>query len=189
MRLGILGGTFNPIHLGHLVLAECAREQAQLDQVWLIPTAVPPHKPARDVVPAQARLAMIRLAIRGHPALRACDLEIRRGGLSYTLHTLREIHRRYPRARLFVIVGSEMLGVAWYGLKDIARMCTFLVVSRDGRIVRPRGLRIRRLEMPQIALSSSMIRARLRRGQSIRFLVPESVARSLHRRRLYRRPR
>ena len=186
MRLGILGGTFNPIHLGHLILAECAREQCALDQVWFIPTATPPHKAPRDLLDGAKRLALVRLAIRGHPSFRASDLELELGGISYTIRTVRFLHARYPRARLFLIVGSEMLQVPWVGLPELRRLCTFVVAPRAGRDRLRRLPRMQRLVMPQMAISSSMIRARIRRGQSIRYLVPDAVARSIIRRRLYR---
>ena len=187
MRLGILGGTFNPIHLGHLILAEAAREQARLDQVWFVPTAIPPHKRPRELASAAARWDMVRLAIREQPALRADAVELRRGGVSYTVETIRAIRRRVPRARLFLIVGSEMLQVRWVGLTEIAESCTFLVASRTtARPRRPRGLRIQWVRMPRIEISSSMIRARRHHRRSIRFLVPDAVARCIARRHLYR---
>ena len=203
MRLGILGGTFNPIHLGHLVVAECAREQCALDQIRFIPTATPPHKAPRDLLDGAKRLALIRLAIRGHPSFRASDLELELGGISYTIRTVRLLHARYPRARLFLIVGSDMLQVPWVGLPALRRLCTFVVAPRRfdfshhpsnrpehrrriGRDRLRRLPRMQRLVMPQVAISSSMIRARIRRGQSIRYLVPDAVARSIVHRRLYR---
>ncbi len=186
MRLGMLGGTFNPIHIGHLILAECAREQARLDQVWFIPTAIPPHKSPRDLAPAMDRLRMIRLAIRGHPAFRVETMELRRGGVSYTLETVQTIRERHPRAQLYLIIGSEMLKVPWYGLKEIARECTFVVAPRAAVVSRPRGLRLMRLTMPSLEISSSMIRQRLRAGQSVRYLVPEAVERDICRHPLYR---
>ena len=186
MRLGILGGTFNPVHLGHLILAECAREQYALDQVWFIPTAIPPHKPFQDLLDATQRLALIRLAIRGHPSFKASDLELKLGGISYTLRTIRLIRARQPKARLFLLVGSDMLQVSWYGLSELSRLCTFVVAQRSGDIQSRRIPRMRRLVMPQVDISSSLIRARIRRGQSIRYLVPDAVARAIAHRRLYR---
>jgi len=207
MRLGILGGTFNPIHLGHVVLAECAREQCALDEVWFIPTAIPPHKSSRGLLDGEVRLRLIRLAIRGHPAFRASDLELKLGGLSYTIRTVRLLRERFPKATLFLIVGSEMLTLPWYGLKELGRLCTFVVADRGstslattlskrraskGRRVdgspRPRARSIpkgHRLSMPHIDISSSMIRARIRRGLSIRYLVADPVARYIARHRLY----
>ncbi len=201
-RLGIFGGTFNPIHLGHLLLAERAREQYQLDQVWFIPTAIPPHKSSRDLVSGRERLTLLRLAIRGNPAFRASDLELQLGGVSYSIRTLEHLHRRYPRAKLFLLVGSDMLTVSWHRLDDIARLCTFLVAKRPAS--RPRAsirkdqahrvvsavprtfIRAKPIDMPQLDLSSSAIRARVHRGTSIRYLVPEAVERYLATHRLYR---
>lgn len=187
MRLGILGGTFNPIHVGHLLLAEAAREQCRLDAVWFIPTATPPHKPAHRLLDGKTRLALIRLAIQNHPAFHASNLELRVGGMSYTLRTVRELHARFPKAQLFLIIGSDMLAIPWYGLNELCRLCTFVVADRPGGGVRHRFPRMRTLSMPQLDISSSLIRAKLRRGQSIRYLVPDAVARSLTRARLYAR--
>lgn len=188
MKLGIFGGTFNPIHLGHLVLAECAREQCALDEVWFMPTATPPHKSSRNLLDGPRRLALIRLAIRGHSAFRASDLELRLGGVSYTVRTMREIRRRYPRAKLFCLVGSDMLTVPWYGLDELRRLCTFVAAKRPIDAGRDRRFPVMQwVSMPGLEISSSMIRARLQRGQSIRYLVPDAVARCISRHRLYQR--
>ena len=187
MRLGILGGTFNPIHLGHLVLAECAREQCALDEVWFIPTATPPHKLPRDLLEGRRRLALVRLAIRGHPSFRASDLELKLGGMSYTLRTVRAIRQRNPKAELFCIVGSDMLTVPWYGLEELCRLCTFVAAKRPLASGARRFPGMRWLSMPCLEISSSMIRARIQRGQSIRYLVPDAVARAINRGRLYHR--
>lgn len=187
MRLGILGGTFNPVHLGHLVLAESAREQCGLDSVWFVPTATPPHKPARDLAQGRLRLEMVRLAIRGNRAFRASDLELRLGGVSYTVRTVSWIRAHHPRAQLFLIVGQDMLTVPWYGLDQIRAFCTFVVAGRpDSEQAKPRP-GMRRITMPQLGVSSSLIREQLRRGRSIRYLVPDPVERFITARRLYRR--
>ncbi|MBI3088515.1 MAG: nicotinate (nicotinamide) nucleotide adenylyltransferase [Candidatus Omnitrophica bacterium] len=183
-RLGILGGTFNPIHLGHLLLAECAREQYALDQVWFMPTAVPPHKSARRLLDARHRLAMVRLAVRGHPAFRASDLELQLGGVSYTIRTIHALRRRVPGARLFYLVGADLLAVEWHRMDALRRLCTFAAAGRPGHAMR-RVAGMRRIAMPQVDVSSSMIRGRIRRGQSIRYLVPDAVARYIARHRLY----
>jgi nicotinate-nucleotide adenylyltransferase len=191
MRLGILGGTFNPIHLGHLVLAESAREQAGLDQVWFIPTATPPHKSPKGLPDGRTRLRLVRLAIRGHPAFRASGLELRLGGVSYTLRTVQWLRQHHPKARLHLIVGADMLRVHWYGMDALSRLCTFLVAQRPDQAGRPAGplaaaRRLRLIHMPQLDISSTMIRERVRRGRSIRYLVPEAAAREIARSGLYR---
>ncbi len=185
MRLGLLGGTFNPIHLGHLLLAECAREQCALDQVWFMPTAIPPHKPSRQLLDGEQRLALVRLAIRGHPAFRASDVELRLGGVSYTFRTVRLLRARDPRAKMFLIMGSDMLQVSWYGMEELRRLCTFVVAGRPTTQPLRRLPGMRTIAIPQVEISSSMIRARIRRGQSIRYLVPDAVRQSILRRRLY----
>ena len=192
MRIGILGGTFNPIHVGHLVFAETARRECRLDQVWFIPTATPPHKSSRDLAGGADRLAMVRVAIRGHAAFRACDVELSRGGISYTLDTVNELQRRHPRHRWFLLVGSDMLKVRWYGLEELARRATFVVATRpESCAMSPESCvrfpRMRRLAMPRLDLSSSMIRSALRRRTSVRYLVPEAVRGYLLRHRLYQR--
>lgn len=185
LRLGILGGSFNPIHLGHLILAESAREQCRLDRVLFMPTATPPHKSSRGLLDGAQRLAMVRLALRGHPAFQASDLELRLGGVSYTLRTIRALHARYPKAKLFVMIGADMTQVRWYGMSELSRLCTFVVAPRpDSKSRRIHGMR--RIDMPLVDISSSMIRDRLRRRQSIRYLVPDAVERYLIRHRLFR---
>ena len=187
MRLGLFGGTFNPIHLGHLMLAERAREQCRLDQVWFLPTATPPHKASRELLCGADRLALVRLAVKGHPAFRASDLELRRGGVSYTIDTVLELRRRYPKAKLFLIVGADLLGERWHRLDELTRLCTFVVAPRSDAAMPRRVPRMRRLRMPQIEISSSMIRRRLGQGKSIRYLVPDAVERAITRRRFYQR--
>ena len=109
MRIGILGGSFDPVHYGHLLLAECCREDCQLDQVWLTPAAIPPHKRQREPTPAKARLEMLQLAAGGHAGLEVCSLEIDRGGVSYTVDTLATITRQQTDAQLFLLMGADTL--------------------------------------------------------------------------------
>lgn len=186
MRLGLFGGTFNPIHIGHLVLAESAREQCRLDQVWFVPTAIPPHKPARGMLEGRARLDLVRRAIRGNPSFWASDLELRLGGISYTLRTVTHIRQRHPAAKLFLIVGQDMLSVRWRGFDELRRLCTFVVAQRPESPSARLFPGARRIAMPQLGISSSMIRERLRRGASIRYLVPDAVGRYLAAHRCYR---
>lgn len=188
MRLGILGGSFNPIHHGHLIVAERAAEAARLDRVLLIPAALPPLKDARDVAPPAQRLALVRAAVKGHPLFEASDLEIRRGGVSYTIDTLRELALRRPKARLYLIVGADAAALLprWKAIDEVARRATFLIAARPGHRVRARMPKQQIVGVPLLEISSTEIRERLRRGRSIRWLVPEPVRRQLEKRRLYR---
>ena len=185
MRIGIFGGTFNPIHTGHLLFAEAAREQLRLDRVLLIPCAQPPHKSAAGLLPAASRLAMIRLAIRGHSAFAASALELRRPGPSYTIDTVRALRRRWPRAALFLLMGQDMLGVRWMAWPELKQLCTVAVVPSPGAKPPRRERGLVRLAMPQADIASSDIRVRLRQGRSIRYLVPAAVERYIRSHRLY----
>src|SRR5205823_6003855 len=106
MRLGLYGGSFDPVHYGHLLLAECCRETLRLDEVWLVPAAVPPHKQTRELAPSKARLEMLELALGGHEQLRTSPLEIDRGGVSYTVQTLADVHELHPQATLFLLMSA-----------------------------------------------------------------------------------
>ena len=189
MRLGVFGGTFNPIHLGHLLLAETARERLALDRVLFIPTRQPPHKSARGLLPGAQRLALIRLAIQGQPAFVASDIELRRAGPSYSIETVNALRATFPDARLFLLIGQDMLAVRWRAWDELKRRCTVVVAHRPESqpVGRERGLTW--LPMPQLDISSSDIRTHLARGRSIRYLVPPAVERSLVRQRCYRSAR
>ena len=187
-RIGLLGGTFNPIHLGHLVLAETARERLGLDEVWFIPVAQPPLKDDPDLAPAADRLQMVELAIAGHPAFRACDVEIRRGGKSYTADTLRELQSRDGGASAFVfIVGSDACSqlAQWRDYPAVLQLCRFVIALRPGfhPPTLPRG--VETLEVPLLDISATDIRRRVTEGRSVRYLVPEPVRAYIQDRLLY----
>ena len=197
-RVGILGGTFNPPHLAHLVCASQAASQLSLDHVLLTPNAVPPHKRARmDPGPAE-RLELCRLAVAGDDRLRVCDLEIVRGGPSYTVDTLRVLHERDPEDHLTFILGGDIaLGLpSWHEPEAVLELATLAVAERSGAV---RGdvtarlseafadlPRLEFFDMPRIDLSSSDIRRRVAAHGSIRYLVPDLVADRIERKRLYR---
>ena len=187
LRVGIFGGTFNPIHVGHLLLAETAREQLALDRVVFIPTARPPHKRARDLVPGAARLRLIELAIRHHPAFAVSDVELHRQGPSYTLDTVRMLHARLPEAALFLLIGEDMLAVRWLGWDELKRLCTIVAARRPGTKPSRSSRGVRWLSMPQVEVASSDIRARLKAGRSIRYLVPAAVERHIRQHNLYQK--
>ena len=202
-RIGLFGGTFDPPHVGHLVLAESARDRLGLDEVHFIPAGQPPHKPGRRITGAAQRVAMARLAVRGNRAFAVSTLEARRGGRSFTIETLREVAADAPRARLFLLMGADSLDefATWREPEAILRLATLAVAKRPGVAPRARrrlravtgrgpssagGARIEWLDNAEIAVSSSIVRTRVREGRSIRYLVPDTVAAYIARHRLYR---
>jgi nicotinate-nucleotide adenylyltransferase len=187
MRLGLLGGSFNPIHHGHLISATRAAEAVKLDRVLFIPAAVSPLKNGSDLAPASARWAMLRLALRDNRLFEACDLELRRGGVSYTVDTLRELRRR-TKASLFWIIGADAARLLprWKSIDEVRRLAAFIILPRPGDSVPRKMPKDRIVKAPLLEISSSEIRDRIRRGLSVRYLVPEPVERYLLRKGLYR---
>ena len=187
IRVGLFGGTFNPIHLGHLLLAETARERLALDRVLFIPTRQPPHKRVRGLLPGAVRLALVELAVRDHPAFAASDIELTRPGPSYSIETVRLLRQRLPAAKLFLLIGEDMLAVRWIAWGELKRLCTVVAARRPGTPCPASARGVTWLPMPQLEIASSDIRRRLAAGRSIRYLVPAAVERAIHRDRLYRR--
>ena len=212
MNIGIFGGTFNPIHNAHLRIAEESREQFGLTEVIFIPAADPPHKPRRRQVSFPHRLAMVKLAIQGNPCFSASGIEGERSGKSYSIETLRTFRERYPRDRLFFIMGSDSFAEigTWYEYQAIFAAASLIVVGRPGtagmplvsalpvaiadqfcydaaanRLTHCSGTTVSYLDGVPLAISSSSIRELLRRGRSVRYLMPESVERYLKDHALY----
>ena len=190
MRLGILGGTFDPVHYGHLLLAECCREQCRLDAVWFLPAAVPPHKQDRELTPANQRIEMLELAIAGNPAFSVSRYETDRGGVNYTVDTLTHIRDEDPSRELFFLLGADMLLDLphWRNAPRVCELALPIVVRRPGSspidfdclrgMASPERIeRIRRhqVEIPEIGISSTDLRHRVHSGQSIRYRVPRAV--------------
>ena len=201
MRIGVFGGTFDPVHLGHLILAEQCREQARLDQVWFVPAASPPHKLGKAITPFAQRVEMLALAIAGQPAFLINELEKDRPGPNYTVHTLEEIRRRHPDAELFLPLGSDALVElhTWREPVRILELASLLVTHRPGwepisaeqlraslQLPPEAPVRLELIEAPLIDISSSNLRRRAAAGRSIRYLVPRAVEAYIHDRRLYR---
>ncbi len=185
MKFGILGGTFNPIHYGHLLLAETAREQFNLDRVLFIPVYQPPHKSGKGILPGEVRLELVQLAIRDHPAFVASDIELQRASISYTLETVKVLREQLPMAKLFLLMGQDMLAVQWKGWEEITRLCTVVAAGRPGTKAKRLAGHVKPLAMPQMEISSSDIRARVAAGRSIRYLVPAAVERYIRDHQLY----
>lgn len=192
-RLGIFGGTFDPPHAGHLALAEWAREELKLDRVLFVPSGTPPHKAAARASVSH-RVAMTRLAVRGNPAFAVSTIEARRKGPSYTADTIASLAKEHPGARLWLLMGADMYATfdRWVRPDEIAALAAIAVALRPGakapRASRAasRGRGTHRLSNPALELSSSAVRARARAGRSLRYLVPDPVARYVARHRLYR---
>lgn len=185
MRIGIFGGTFNPIHFGHLLLAESARERYALDRVVFIPTHQPPHKHTRDLLPGSVRFKLIELAIRDHPSFVVSDVELERQGLSYSIDTVRILKDQLPQAKLFLLIGEDMLAVRWVQWNEIKKLCNVVVAHRAGLKRTRRDRSLQWLAMPQVEISSSDIRSRIKNGRSIRYLLPSTVEHYICANRLY----
>lgn len=191
--IGIMGGTFDPIHTGHLVAAETALEEAGLDEVWFMPANIPPHKPNTPLASPDQRLEMVRLAIDSHPSYRAVDVELTRGGTSYTYDTVTRLQQLYPDHRFHYIIGADMVMYLpkWHQIEKLSEMVKFLGVGRPGFDIDLEALpshlrsRIKLMTMPAMEISSTDIRERIRNGRSIRYRVPESVRLYIERSGIY----
>jgi nicotinate-nucleotide adenylyltransferase len=199
-RVGILGGTFNPPHLAHLLCAQEAYDQLGLDRVLLIPVAVPPHKEAVGDPGPATRLELCRLAVGDDDRLGVSDLEVRRGGASYTVDTLRALHATFPGVELTFIVGGDMAFSlpTWREPAEVLAQARLAVAEREGarqadileRLATITGAaeRVGFFDLPRMDLSSSLVRRRVAAGRPIRYLVPDPVAEYIAQHGLYRSP-
>ncbi len=197
-RIGILGGTFDPIHMGHLITAEIVRVSAALDEIIFIPAARPPHKENKGEAPAEDRLRMVQCAVEGNPAFSVSDIELRREGPSYTVDTIAALSEQLGDAELFFITGADAMNdlYRWHDPVRLLHSCTFIVAARQGVELDESRLaeqfspeqrsRIRIVPTPHLEISSTVIRARVRAGRSIRYLVPRAVELYIEERGLYR---
>ncbi len=203
MRVGIFGGTFDPVHTGHLILAEQGREQGRLDEVWFVPAAHPPHKDEPTLTRFEQRVEMLALALAGNPAFRIDELEKERPGPSYTADTLAELRRRHPAHEFLLLIGSDTLLdlPQWYLPQRVLEQAGLLVVARPGSAVlsaeqlRQRlnlpeqiPLRLEVIEMPQIDISSRDLRRRVAAGRSLRYFLPRAVECYIRDKALYKHP-
>jgi nicotinate-nucleotide adenylyltransferase len=198
-RLGLLGGTFDPIHTGHLLIAEVARHALSLDQVVFVPAGDPPHK-GESVTAAEHRYAMVLLATADHPAFRVTRREMERAGPSYSLTTIREFRQKLgDSAELFFLTGADaMLEIrTWYCWQEVLRECRFAALARPGFDsaallgLLPNDLRdqVVLLQAPGLDISSTEVRDRVRGGEPIRYLVPAPVESYIRKHGLYEEPR
>jgi nicotinate-nucleotide adenylyltransferase len=189
VRIGLYGGSFDPVHLGHLLVAQAAREEAGLDQVVFVPAAQSPFKPDRQVSAGPIRAQMLRLALAGKTYCEVDLQELERGGVSYTIDTVRHYSTRFPGAQIFYIIGADHVPLLpkWREAAELARLLEFLVVPRPGEAAPefPRGFRGRQLKGFPIALSASEIRGRVRSGLAVDLLVGPAVAEAIRHNALY----
>ena len=200
MRIGIYGGSFDPVHYGHLLLAELCRESCGLDEVRFVPAAIPPHKLDQGRAADEHRVEMLKLAIGGNSHFDVWEVELQRGGVSYTVETLRELRAEHPENELFFLMGADSLFDLpnWREPAEICELATIAVVDRPGSRqvdfdVLQHVTSADRIEyfkkfvvaMPQIDVSSSDIRERIAKGRSIRYQTPRSVEQYLLTAKLY----
>jgi nicotinate-nucleotide adenylyltransferase len=214
MRVGILGGSFNPVHIGHLRVAEEVREGLTLDRILFVPASLPPHKVGRNLAAPEHRLAMVRLAVRGNRYFTASDLELARPGRSYSVDTLRSLQQAHPSWELFFILGVDAFAEidTWKEYETLFHLADFVVVSRPGfpaenllailpvaarehfwyaadrsTLHHRSGHRVRLRTVTALDISATAIRERVARGESIRYLVPDAVERYIRTHNLYAR--
>lgn len=195
-RIGILGGTFNPIHIGHLILAENAYEQYSLDKIWIMPSGMPPHKSDLDVVSAEVRSAMVKLSIAGNRHLKYSGFELERSGYIYTVETLKLLKDKYPDTEFNFIIGEDSLDTfnKWRMPEEIVKLAKILVAVRsNGQNITEKVNKFndvfkcdaKILNTPFIDISSNNIRKRVAEGKSIKYMVTADVERYIYNNGLY----
>jgi nicotinate-nucleotide adenylyltransferase len=189
-RIGLFGGSFDPVHLGHLLVAQAACEELSLERLFFIPAAQSPFKPASEPASGPVRLRMLRLALAGKSNYEIDDQEVSRGGISFTIDTVGEYSRRFPEAELFYLIGADHVPTLpkWREAEQLARLVRFVVIPRPGEVPAsvPPPFRIEVLGGWPLKLSSSQIRARVQEGLPVDHLLPAGVGHVIHEAFLYR---
>jgi len=198
-KIGISGGTFNPIHYGHLIVAEMVRDEFGLEKILFVPSGMPPHKDLRDVAGAEHRFNMVRQAVNNNPYFFESRVEVERGGYTYTIDTLKNLRQTYGKdAKLYYIIGADVLSdlLTWRNYQEVFGICEFIAVLRPGNGIEVFnrqmeylrdnfGAVIHFMDTPLIEISSTEIRNRIKQGKSIKYLVPDSVEDYIKENRLY----
>ncbi|MBF6625084.1 nicotinate-nucleotide adenylyltransferase [Aerococcaceae bacterium zg-BR9] len=187
-RIGIMGGTFNPPHLGHLLMAEQVGRQLELDEVWFMPTAKPPHGPGKTTIAAQHRIQMVQKAIAENPLFKLQPYEVNRGGKNYTVDTMRHFTQEYPEADFYFIIGTDSANdlEKWREIDELAKLVQFVGVRRPGEPPYNGRHSILWVDSPLVDLSSTEIRLRVYLEQSIRYQVPLAVEKYIVQHGLYK---
>lgn len=188
-RIGVFGGTFDPPHLMHLLIAEEALEACELDQVWFLPSYQPPHVQGKTArASAEQRADMVLLAIRDNERFAICRAEIERKGKSYTVDTFRELTEKYPNYHFHFILGADMVDdlPTWHQVTELSKLTSFIAFKRPGYPeTHPTFADVRYIDMPKVDLSSSFLRRRLRQGRSCRYFLNDAVINYIKERGLY----
>jgi nicotinate-nucleotide adenylyltransferase len=189
MKLGIFGGSFDPVHTGHLLVAQAAVEELGLDRLFFVPAAQSPFKSESEIAPAAVRLQLLRLALAGKTNCEIDGQEIRRGGISFAVETVRDYAKKFPSAKLFYLIGADNIPklTKWHEADELAKLAEFAAIPRPGEIAAefPKPFRGKMLKGFPTEISSSQIRARVKAGLPIENLVPPFVAEAIHAAKLY----
>lgn len=175
-KVGILGGTFNPPHLAHMIIAEQVLNQLDLDMILFMPTSTPPHKDEKEAIDGETRLLMTQLAISQNPHFQIEAYEVSRGGKNYTFDTMTDLQEMYPETTFYFIIGADMVEDLpnWYRIEELANMVQFVAVSRPGYNLET-NYPVITIDTPNVDISSSEIRQMVASGRSIRYLVDDEV--------------
>ncbi|MBQ9365192.1 MAG: nicotinate-nucleotide adenylyltransferase [Schwartzia sp.] len=196
-KAGILGGTFDPVHVGHLMMAEAVRDEYHLDKIIFIPSGNPPHKREQKVADARHRYMMTVLATCSNPYFEVSDIEVKREGLSYSVDTVRALQKLHGGTKFYFLIGTDIVKTiaTWERIEELLSICEFIAAQRPGSDASAESLRrelgeigearIHPLATPELEISSTDIRARVRRGSSIKYIVPEAVEQYIVKNGLY----
>lgn len=186
-RIGLLGGTFNPPHIGHLIIAEQVKSQLCLDQVLFMPDNLPPHVDHKTAIAAKQRLEMVRLSIVGNSGFGIEDIELQRGGISYSYDTICQLKKMHPENEYYFIIGGDMVAYLpkWHRIEELIKLVNFVGVSRPGYL-KESLYPILWVDIPRLEISSSEIRKKVAMGCSIKYLVTSQVEEYIQKEGLYR---
>ena len=189
-RIGILGGTFNPIHIGHLTIAQMVHEQLKLDKVIFVPSNLPPHKSSKNVASSKDRFHMITLAIKGNARFKVSDFEIKKAGKSYSIETVSYFRDCFPAGtKCFFIIGNDLLPAlpTWRQVNKILKIVTFVSVNRPGFKEKKSRIKVKSITVPGLQTSSSYVRQRITSEKTVKYLVPDDVLRYIQQKKLYKK--
>jgi nicotinate-nucleotide adenylyltransferase len=191
VKVGVLGGTFNPPHVAHLIAAETVRDHLKLNKIIFIPAATPPHKLNVEIIPAEQRLQMVKLAIRSNPSFELSDVELKRNGPSYTVDTLVDLKNKFPKDDLYFLTGIDLLLEfhTWKSPDRILEICTLVAMNRPGfdlaKIDKDLLRKVELISVPALDISSTFIRRQVKAGKSIKYLVPFEVEKYIRESSIY----